>query len=289
MGRFKDKRKLQLTLFIFVVFISGWVGVFVDSLLKGQQKGNTLGMGLFLILPFFTALLLRLISNDWKDFGVRFYFRRNFKWYLLAFAIYPVVTTLTIGTAWLLGFVEFSHFEINTLISLMAVVVIGSFVKNIFEEFSWRGYLTPKLIEIRLNDWLIYLISGLVWALWHVPYYLVFLPDEVFGSLSRVGYIWTGCIIMVCWTVMYVEIYRLTKSVWLGVLMHAVEDALPTVLVTTNFIILKNPGDLLLNPTYGVITTILFLGIGLFLRTYRIKKERRGIYDTDFSILPKSM
>ena len=51
---------------------------------------------------------------------------------------------------------------------------IGNFIKNIFEEFSWRGYLTPKLIELKLNDWFIYIISGLVWALWHAAYYLVF-------------------------------------------------------------------------------------------------------------------
>ena len=35
-------------------------------------------------------------------------------------------------------------------------------------------YLTPKLIELKLNDWFIYIISGLVWSLWHAAYYLVF-------------------------------------------------------------------------------------------------------------------
>ncbi len=273
---FKENQRLQLAIFIFVVLISGWLGVLLDSMLTEQPKGNSLGMGLWLVLPFFTVLLLRFISRDWKGFGVKLHFRGNLKWYLVSLVIYPIVTILTVGTAWLFGFVRLSHFESNTFFSLVAVALFGSFVKNIFEEFSWRGYLTPKLIELKLNDWLLYLISGLVWALWHMAYYLVLLPDEVFESLSRVGYVWSGCVIMVCWAVMYVELYRLTRSVWPCVLMHAMEDAIPTVLVTTSGVVtLKNPGDLLLNPTYGVITTVLFLGIGLLLRAIRIKKEQR--------------
>ena len=67
-----------------------------------------------------------------------------------------------------------TSFEIYSLLSLIFMSTIGNFIKNIFEEFSWRGYLTPKLIELKLNDWFIYIISGLVWSLWHAAYYLVF-------------------------------------------------------------------------------------------------------------------
>jgi len=84
-----------------------------------------------------------------------------------------------------------------------------------------------------------------------------------------------GCVLMVGWSVMYVEIYRLTRSVWPCVLMHAVEDAFPTLLVTVSGIItFTGKGDFWLNPTSGVITTVLFLGIGLYLRSVRMKKER---------------
>ena len=49
---------------------------------------------------------------------------------------------------------------------------------------------------------------------------------------------------MVCWSIMYVEIYRLTKSVWPCVIMHAIEDAVSTVLVTiTGIITLTNSSD----------------------------------------------
>ena len=272
--KMKNKRKIYLAIFIFVILVSGWLGVLLDSMLLKQPKGNSLGMGLWLVLPLFTALLLRLISRDWKDFGVKPHFNGNIKWYFVAFIIYPFVTILTVGFALLLGFAKLTHFDIGALFSLVAISVIGNFFKNIFEEFAWRGYLTPKLIELKVNDWLIYLISGLVWALWHAAYYLVFLPDEYFESLSRVGYLLTGCVLMVCWSVMYVEMYRIVRSVWACVLMHAIEDGFPTVLVVMSGVItLTKEGDLWLSPINGVIATVLFLGIGLLLRSIRIKKE----------------
>ena len=69
--KMKNKRKIYLAIFIFVILVSGWLGVLLDSMLPKQPKGNSLGMGLWLVLPLFTALLLRLISRDWEDFGVK--------------------------------------------------------------------------------------------------------------------------------------------------------------------------------------------------------------------------
>lgn len=271
----KNKRGYSLIIFIVVVLASGWFGVLIDSNLSEQPEGNTLGMGLWLVLPVLTMLLLRIINRDWKDIGIKLNMKGNVKWYLVSLAIYPIVTFITVSLALLFNSTNLAGFEMNAVLSLIAVSVAGNFIKNIFEEFAWRGYLTPKLIEQKINDWLIYLISGLVWALWHSPYYIVFLPDHYFESISRTGMILTGCVLMVGWSVMYVEIYRLTKSVWPCVLMHAVEDGVPTLLVTVSGIITftKN-GDFWLNPTTGVIATVLFIGIGLLLRSIRIKRDQ---------------
>lgn len=59
--KFAKKKSLKLYLLIFVltVLASGWIGVFLDSLLTNQPEGNTLGMGLWLILPFLVSILLR--------------------------------------------------------------------------------------------------------------------------------------------------------------------------------------------------------------------------------------
>lgn len=269
------RRKFSLILFILVVLASGWIGVLVDSKLPEQPAENSLGMGLWLILPILAMLVLRLMNRDWKDIGILPNFRGNMKWYGAAIAIYPVMTVIIVGFALLFHSASISDVELNTILSLIGVSIAGNLIKNIFEEFAWRGYLTPKLIELKLNDWTLYLVSGLVWALWHAAYYMVFLPDSYFETTSRIGFVFIGCVLMVAWSVMYVEIYRLTKSVWPCVLMHALEDGVPTLLVSVAGVItLTKTGELWLSPTTGIITTILFVGFGLWLRSIRMRKER---------------
>jgi membrane protease YdiL (CAAX protease family) len=263
-------------LFIVVVFASGWIGVLVDSKLPEQPAENSLGMGLWLILPIIAMLVLRLVNRDWKDIGVLPNFKGNMKWYGAAIAVYPVMTVIVVGLALLFHSASISDVELNSILLLIGVSIAGNFIKNIFEEFAWRGYLTPKLMELKLNDWMLYLVSGLVWALWHAAYYLKFLPDSYFETTSRLGTLLIGCVLMVAWSVMYVEIYRLTKSVWPCVLMHALEDGVPTLLLSVAGVItMTKTGELWLSPTTGIMTTALFVGFGLWLRSIRIKKERK--------------
>jgi len=271
----KVKQRISLMVFIVIVLLSGWCGVWVDSMLPEQPEGNSLGMLVWLVLPLLAAILIRAYNRDWKDMGIKPNIRGNLKWYVVSFAIYPFITIVTLGLAFLFGGIELSTIEMSAFITLVVVSVGGNFIKNIFEEFAWRGHLTPKLLELKVNDWFIYLISGLVWALWHAVYYLVFLPEEYLGSLSRVGILLVGCVLMVCWAMMYVEIYRLTKSVWPCVLMHAIEDAFPTVLVTTSGMLtfVNHYVDFWLNPITGVLATVLFLGVGLLLRSIRLQKD----------------
>ena len=269
------KRRYSLFIFIIIVLASGWFGVFVDTKLAEQPEGNSLGMGLWLVLPFLAVIVIRLITRDWSDFGLKPRFRGNGLWYAAALGIYPAIMIVTVGLALLFSGASLSDTKLSSVVSLIAVSLAGNLLKNIFEEFSWRGYLTPKLIEQKLNDWLIYLISGLVWALWHAPYYFVFLPDDYFESLSRLGFLLTGCVLMTVWTVMYVEIYRLTKSVWPCILLHATEDAFPTLFIMVSGIVtFTKTADFWLNSITGVITTVLFLIIGLTLRAIRIKKKQ---------------
>ncbi|WP_339239533.1 CPBP family intramembrane glutamic endopeptidase [Paenibacillus sp. FSL R5-0517] len=268
--------KLSLLVFMVVVLASGWIGVWVDTMMPEQPAENSLGMGLWLILPLLMMLLLRIVNRDWKDIGVRFKLEGNLKWYGAALLIYPVVMVIVVGLAFLFNSARAADVELNTLLPLIGVSIAGSFMKNIFEEFAWRGYLTPKLIELKLNDWALYFVSGLIWALWHAAYYMVFLPETYFENTTRLNFMILGCVLMIAWSIMYVEIYRLTESVWPCVIMHAVEDGVPTLLVSVAGIItLTQAGEFWFSPTTGIVTTVLFVGFGLFLRSIRKKKEQK--------------
>lgn len=265
----KRSTKASLIIFIIIALASGWLGVLLDLVIKNNEQGNSLGMLLWLVLPLLTSIILRWINRDGKGMGIRLNLSRNLRWYFVALIVYPLITmiTLVLGVLWGSTTIKL---ELNIILPLVGAALVTSFIKNIFEEFAWRGYLTPKLIELKVNDWLIYIISGLVWALWHAPYYFFFLPNHYFETLSRMDTLLIGCVLMVIWNVMFVEIYRITKSVWPTVLMHAVEDAVPTLLTTGGFIIFTKY-ELWLNPITGIIATILFLAIGLVLRRVRMR------------------
>ena len=268
------KTKRNIIIFICVSLAGGWLGVLIDSVLTEQPEGDSLGMGIWLVLPVLTAVILRIVSHDKNGLGLKPNFKGNLKWYAFAVLLYPLITLVCIGLAAVFGCLKTTGFSFIELMSLALSSMLYGFVKNIFEEFSWRGYLTTKLVEIRLNDWFIYLISGLVWGLWHSAYYLVFLPDTYFETTLRAEMLIIGCVLMTVWSIMYTEILRLTKSVWPCVILHAAEDAVPTAVVTVSgFVTFAGYGDLLLNPTTGIVATVVFLVTGLLLRRIRRKAE----------------
>ncbi|MGG2072733.1 hypothetical protein AB1J28_05245 [Lysinibacillus irui] len=71
---------------------------------------------------------------------------------------------------------------------------------------------------------------------------------------------------MIFWTVMYTEIYLLTKSIWPIVLMHTTEDALVNPHIFEGYIQVAQGKEFLVSPTAGIITTFLYLIVGLLLR-----------------------
>ena len=135
--KFAKKKSLKLYLLIFVltVLASGWIGVFLDSLLTNQPEGNTLGMGLWLILPFLVSILLRVISRDWNLFWHQAKFERKL------YMVFHCTTYLSIRYSnndkhiahfWV---AHISSFDISTLLSLIVMSTIGNFIKIFLKSF----------------------------------------------------------------------------------------------------------------------------------------------------------
>ena len=272
----KTGEKKVIVLFIALALLSGWIGLLVDMVIPDQPDEQTLGMGIWLVLPFLSGIAIRFFRRDWKDFGIRPRLRENIRWYILALLIFPAVTLLFTLVAWVLGLATVSSFSTLSLLPVIASLFVGLFIKNIFEDFAWQGFLTPKLVKAKMSDLRIYLIVGLVWAFWHAPYYLFFLPDSFYSTtMDRVldTFVFSP-IVIVIWAVMFVEITRLTGSVWPAVLMHAIEDAVPNYLVFEEQLIqFFGAGDMLFNPVRGVFPLIAFLAFGLWLRSKRLERE----------------
>jgi len=275
----------NIMIFIVVVLLCGWFGVVVDKLIPEQPQGDTLGMGIWLISPLLATILLRSFAGDgWRDIGLLLNFKGNLKWYVIALFIYPAVTALVLLISYVFDWIDFSAFNLSTVLSVFLSGLLIQFVKNFFEESVWRGYLTSKLSNLKVNDFWLYLIVGGVWGAWHIPYFLVFLSESDIISVLPVNrWLFTiiGIVTMICWTVMYTEIYLMTRSIWPLVLMHMTEDALVNPLILDGYIKLAQGKEFLVSPSAGILTTCLYLIVGWLLRGKRKKlRSEYGVKST---------
>ena len=273
-----NKRTLRdVILFSFVAVVFGWVGVGVDKLLGQPSNLESLGALIFISSPILCMVLLRLFGGDgWKDLPLKPNFRRNARWYLFAIVVYPVVIGITLFVGKLFGWVDVSKFSIAAYFPVFIAAFLPQCLKNIFEESVWRGYLTVKVEQLTQNEWLVYLVVALVWQVWHLPYYLILLDDAYLASFFPFGnvlFVVTSFVVIGVWTIMYTEIFFLSRSLLLVVLMHAMEDALNP-LISDGFAVVSPDKALLVSPSFGFIPLLLYLVIGLWLRRIRKSSAR---------------
>jgi len=96
---------------------------------------------------------------------------------------------------------------------------------GVMEEGGWRGYLQPA-IERKLHITMAVLIVGLVWALWHLPYF--FLPGTFHTGGNFVFYIVTTTATAFTLT----AIYKLTGSILLCTLFHGWQNTIVMIIPT---------------------------------------------------------
>lgn len=264
----------NILIFSVIALACGWVGVGVDYLLGiPSDSPDGLGMLMFIVTPMLAGVALRAFCGDgWRNTGFRPRFRGNMRWYLLAFTIFPVVTALNVLLGTFVGGISIEHFHLSSYGPAVIAAILPQLVKNFFEESAWRSYLTNRLLLCTQHDLFLYVYIGSVWALWHAPYYLFFLPDKVIsdvGSLSRWGWVVVSVPTVVVWTVMFTEIYRATQSMWPLVVAHSAKDVFMIPLLTHSLIDVAPSWELLFSPIVGVVPNLMFLGIGLLLRHQR--------------------
>lgn len=265
----------NVAIFTVITLGVGWAGRWLD-IAMGNPSGESLGMLLWLVTPPLVALLLRAFAGDgWADFGLKPNFRGNGVWYAVALLIYPVLTMLALGLGGSLQLITFPGLSLATLgviAKTFALDAVPQFVKNIFEEAAWRGYLTPKVYSLGLKSYGGHVLVGLIWGAWHIPYYLFFLDRTIlqdFTTLPVALFIPVSIVVMVAWALVYGEIRLLTGSIWPVVLMHMVEDAFVNQLILEKHIVIAPGSELIVAPVNGIISILLFVAVGVALNRYR--------------------
>jgi membrane protease YdiL (CAAX protease family) len=223
-----------------------------------------------------TGLLLRAFGGDgWKDAGLAPNLKQSWVGYLVAFLIFPLVSVVVFGLGLSVGAFSAPGFQsqgLSAFVSLVAIAFVSGFIKNIFEEFAWRGYLTPRFEALKLHPLANHLLTGIIWAAWHIPYWLLFVDISQFSSLSKPALVVVGTLTLIATSITYGELRLLTKSVWPAVVLHTVANAITATFLLNGFIELNGNLGVLLSPgNDGIIHSILFTFIGFVLYQYRTR------------------
>ena len=146
------------------------------------------------------------------SFSMRPALRRNWKWYLAAwalslaaavlgallyFGVYPRDFDSTLPA--LAPMMEQAGISRSTVVSLLLGVLVYGPVINLFfaigEEIGWRGFLYPALRQ-RMSTLPACLLVGAIWGLWHTP---INLMGHNYGT-SYPGFPWLGILGMCLFT-----------------------------------------------------------------------------------------
>jgi hypothetical protein len=276
----KERKRAIRNIIIFtVVSLScGFVGMALDRLSPPQDPMQGLGALVWLVSPLAANLLLRLVGGDgWKDFGIRPNLRSGWAWYLVAVFLAPFVTILLLALGALFGAVSFSSFAekgMGAYLPLVGTIFIGVMIKNIFEEFAWRGYLTPRFEVLRLHPFANSLFTGFIWAGWHVPYYLYFLNRlelQANTTLTVPAFILLAFFALPFQALAYGELRLVSKTVWTTWLLHNVANAISLPLLSYAFITQASglTGAFFSPNTAGILYSLLMGLVGYGLYRYR--------------------
>ncbi len=226
--------------------------------------------------PTVSAFILTWLTDG--NMGVRSFMSRiirwrvGIQWYLVVLFGIAAIAYLAIGIGTIFGI---AAPEISLPFGLPRESLIGFlpiyFLSNLFfggpiaEDIGWRGYIFSKLRE-RMNAVQASILIGIVWAIWHLPYFIF---PEWNSAVGNIPFLWFG-LLTTSWSILFAWVYVNTGSVLMPILFHA---AINTTLGTLGILGQSN-GDL----TALVLNTILtWLIVGIVVEVYGTDLTRQDM------------
>ena len=224
----EDRTTKNITAFFVLTFVLSVPPYILAALVPQDMVMLT---GLIIALAPITAALILAYRENGADaakrlLGRSFDYKRitNKSWYLPILFFWPVLFFLAFGVTISMG--ETPPDPLFPVV-VAPVLFVLFFIFALFEEVGWMGYAFEPM-ENRWNALAASLLLGLIWAIWHIPLYILAGLDPLWiveQLISLIGF-----------RTLIVFVFNNTgKSVFAAILFHAMYN-LCTILVTSFYI-----------------------------------------------------
>ena len=294
--------KKRLLIFLGITFVLTWIYcvAFVYPYANATTAEELTMLQLFMagtmFIPAICVVITRLITKEgFKNSMIKPNFKGNIKIYLLAY-FGPAILTLVGAAVYFLifpnnfdincGYLLQTYEEMGIDMSVTAMpmnllmisqglsaILLGP-IMNFFtcfgEEWAWRGYMVPKMVE-NMKTIPMLLVSGVIWGLWHAPLTII---GHNYGT-DYLGYPFTG-ILGMCFFCTVIGVFMAyitlkTKSCIPAVLAHGAINSFAAIGVYFTF----DGGNPFVGPApTGIIGAIGFIVVDIFMVKALIKKEK---------------
>jgi membrane protease YdiL (CAAX protease family) len=208
----------------FILILLTWGTIIIANKFGIMKFGTPLCMILYIIggnSPPIIAIYLILSKKilSFKELLHEiFSFKQNILLYLLVFIFAVTIQIIPYCMGYLI-----SSKPIYLVLVFIPVMIIGGGL----EEIGWRFILQPSL-EKKLPFVIASLVTAVIWSVWHLP--LFFIEGTTQFSESFVSF----SITVLGLSFSLATIFRLSQSVWLCILLHALYNSFSGVLIFTS-------------------------------------------------------
>ena len=191
--------------YILLLNLKQWVGPALAGIIMTRVTGGKAGL-----------LHLRHSTRQW---------RAGWQWYL--FILLGVPALMLLGIVIQPGaLASFPGFPPQLLVNYVVYFIIVFFAVGLPEEIGWRGFALPRM-QPRYGPLWGTLLLGVVWAFWHLLYFLM--PDHGGGPgtdpAAQLKNFFIFLLMVLAVSILFTWVYNHTRgSVFMTSLLHAAID-----------------------------------------------------------------
>lgn len=232
---------LRLVIFCVLAFVPFWIILPAMNAHFGEPvymseaaQPAVYALGTFgMLIPSVAHLITRLVTGEgFRNTYLGVNIRGNGKWYLASVWVKLAESAIGALLIWRLFAGELSFREafplddpkaLTGMLLLQLAFTLVVFFPAFGEEWGWRGYMMPKLLQL-MPKWAAVLLGGVLWGLWHAP---LTVAGHNFG-VDYAGYPWVGigemCLMCVLINAFLTLLTERTKSIYPASFCHMVSN-----------------------------------------------------------------